>query len=133
MKRFTVLFGCILLVLLSCNKNQKKLNKLCDKTWVTVAEYTDGVLDNKMLWEGRTYYFNCCKLKDEKCSVTITFLTTQDQYFYWIDEKGKKFYLSFTHLGSGDEYDIEKLTKKELIVFRTTPDGVEKLHLEVLE
>ncbi|MFT6503931.1 MAG: hypothetical protein ACJASQ_004069 [Crocinitomicaceae bacterium] len=113
----TLLFALTLLILFSCNKNQRQVIKIDGKWNVKSAEMVgNGTLDPDVIYE-----FEYCKLKqDGFCEFSIHNFDTDviTSGIYSISENGNKLNLSITD-GFGLEtrvYDIIKISNRKLIL-----------------
>lgn len=113
----TLLFALTVLLLFSCNKNQRQVIKIDGKWNVKSAEIVGiGTLDPDVIYE-----FEYCKLKkDGFCEFSIHNFDTDviTSGIYSISENGNKINLSITD-GFGLEtrvYDIIKISNKKLIL-----------------
>ncbi|NQY67240.1 MAG: hypothetical protein HRT72_05905 [Flavobacteriales bacterium] len=113
----TLLLALTLLILISCNKNQRQVIKIDGKWNVKSADMVGlGTIDPDVIYE-----FEYCKLKkDGFCEFSIHNFDTDDitSGIYSISENGMKLNLSISD-GFGFElrvYDIIKISNRKLIL-----------------
>lgn len=128
----TLLFALTVLLLFSCNKNQRQVIKIDGKWNVKSAEMVDiGTLDPDVIYE-----FEYCKLKkDGFCEFSIHNFDIDNITYgiYSIGENGNKLNLSITD-GFGLEtrvYDIIKISNRKLILVNSDAPFGQFLRIEL--
>jgi hypothetical protein len=120
-----LLVGTLLILLASCSKNQRKINKIDGKWNVTSAQIAGaGEIDPDIIYE-----FEYCKLrKEDFCDFTIHNFDNNDITYgtYTIEEGGTEVVLSVTNAFGTNyrTYNIIRLGNRKLIlVNQSAPNG----------
>ncbi|MEX2597063.1 MAG: lipocalin family protein [Salibacteraceae bacterium] len=119
-----------LLVMTSCNKNQRAVKDLAG-TWTVTDQTYDGVSVPKEEFEGTTYTFNECKVKKEDCTGSLTYNdplkgSQTTAFTYSVSDKGETITMNMSFMGETETTvgDIEELTDSKF-VFSSNEDGTE--------
>lgn len=120
-------------IVMACNKDQKAVRILDGKWQLEKQEYTENgitITVEANSSQSETLEFSKCKLKkDEFCDVKITTLEdneiTVSDYSYKVEDEGRELVLqgNFDGLLISQSFEIEELTKKELVLEITYQDG----------
>lgn len=127
-----LLFCSVLLIILSCSKNQRQINKIEGKWNVVSAQLSGfGEIDPDII-----YNFDYCKLKqNNNCDFSIHNFDTEEvtSGVYTILDQGTKIGLTVTSAFgfAYREYEIIKLTNRKMILENNTAPSGELSRIEL--